>query len=61
MAVKLRYREGNMLRALENRVLKKIFGLKWEDEEEEEEEEEEDGDNYIIGFKICICPQMLLG
>jgi len=31
MAVKLRYREGNMLRALENRVLKKIFGLKWED------------------------------
>jgi len=30
MAVKLAYGEENMLRALENRVLEKIFGLKWE-------------------------------
>ena len=31
MAVKLTYGEENTLRALESRVLKKIFGLKWED------------------------------
>jgi hypothetical protein len=42
--------EEHWLRALENRVLKKVFGLSMKTGEE-------DVENYTMGFMIYICPQ----